>query len=70
MFQFAPVHCGSPRFSNSISLIPHRVQDGCLEVDACPCTSVSLPITVSFDGDPTNSALCGGAVKDGAAFHF
>jgi hypothetical protein len=65
-----PVHYGSPCFSNSLSLIPHRVQMPVSKSNACPCTSVSLPIAVSFDGDPTDSALSGGAVKDGAAFSF
>src|SRR5262245_17838748 len=60
---FLPVHCGSPCFSNSISLIPHREQMPVSNSNACPCTSVSLPIAVSFDGAPSDSALSGGAVK-------
>ena len=41
--------------------------DACLEVERMSLHERSLPIAVSFDGDPTDSALSGGAIKDGAA---
>jgi|SRR6516225_9360740 hypothetical protein len=44
---FLPVHCGSPRFSNSISLIPRRAEMPASKSNACPCRSVSLPIAAA-----------------------
>jgi hypothetical protein len=44
--------------------------DACLEVERMSLHERSLPIAVSFDGDPTDSALSGGAIKNRAAFLF
>ena|SRR5215813_6321648 len=44
--------------------------DACFEVECMSLDERFTPIAVSFDGDPSDSALSGRAVEDGTVFPF